>query len=352
MADSTIPNSTGISTTTQTDDVELIKQRFLNVDLVPLCVIFVIGFLGNLVVIFRGTKRRVLSKHYSNYFILSIAVADLGVVLMAIPINIVEYTAGLDISQFTCAFILPIRETFQCAALQSVGMLGVARLRNITKEPHIPISKRTSLIIIAVIWLNSYLLVSLPQAFVYKVTASATCDPEWSSELIKKVHITCSSVALYLPIMVATISYVSILKKTKNLWRPNSNADATARKSRNLSILLVLLMATCWISAMPLAVYMLLITYEVVDIPLLWWSVIGILYYSSSAINPLLVLIMNRDYRFQLPRRMQRKCRVGNVRSQREMVIRNPKAADAVDSCPHGEIAVKGKEEKQEEESG
>lgn len=351
MADSTIPSSTGISTTTEPDEIELIKQRFVNVDLVPFCVIIVIGFLGNLVVIFHGTKRRVLSKHYSNYFILSIAVADLGVVLMAIPVNIVEYTIGLDISQFTCAFILPIRETFQCAAMQSVGILGLARLRHITKQPHVPISKRTSLVIIAVIWLNSYLLISLPDAFVYKVTASATCDPEWSSELMKKIHITCTSAALYLPILVATVSYVAILKKTKNLWRPNSNVDAAARKSRNLSILLVLLMATCWISAMPLAVYMLLLTYHLVDIPLIWWSVIGILFYSSSAINPLLVLVMNRDYRFQFPRRMQRKCRVGNARSQREMVIRNRKAA-AVDSCPHGGIAVKAEEEKQEEESG
>lgn len=313
--------------------------------------IIVIGFLGNLAVIFNGTKKSVLLKHYSNYFILSIAVADLGVVMMAIPINIVEYTSGLDVGQFTCAFILPIRETFQCAAMQSVAMLGLARLRHITKQPHLPMSKRRCLIIVSVIWLSSYLLTSLPMAFVYKISADGVCDPVWMNDLLKKIHLTFTNAVLYSPVILVTISYLSILRKIKNLWRPNNNNEGMTRKSRNLSILLILMMTNCWISAMPLVVYITLLTYEIAEIPLVWYSVIGILYYSSSAINPILVLIMKRDYRFQLPRCVQRKCRVGNLRSQQEMSIRNHKV-DIINNCPHCEIAAKNNEEKKEEESG
>ena len=304
-----------------------VRENFKKTELVPCCIIIVIGFLANLTVLLSGTRKGVRSKHYSNYFILTLAFADLGVVMMAIPINIVEYTSGLNVSQFTCAFIIPIRETFQCAALQSVAVLALARLKHITSHSNRPITNRLSLIIVTAIWLNSYLLISLPFGFVYKIHPDGMCNPEWSNLIVKKVHITLTTTMLYLPMVIATISYVTIIKKLQNLRQPTSEPERVTRKSRNLSILLTMLMITCWISSFPLGVLTMLNLYDFVDIPLTWLSACSVLFYSSSAINPVLVLLMKRDYRVSLPKLPRRKCRIATLKNEQEMVIQNPKVA-------------------------
>ena len=321
MTDATSPATTEDAMLSYESEIH---ANFRNVELVPFCIIIIIGFLANLTVILNGTRKGVRSKHYSNYFIINLAIADLGVVMMAIPINIVEYTSGLNVSQFTCAFIIPIRETFQAAALQSVAVLALARLKQVVSDSHVAFTKRHSLAIIVAIWLNSYLLISLPFGFVYELFPDGTCDPVWSSAVVQKVHLTLTSAMLCLPIIVATISYITIMKKLKNVRPTTKEGKSTTGKSRNLTILLTLLIITCWISSLPLAVYTLLLVYEVVDIPIVWWSVTTVLFYSSSAINPILVLMMKKNYRFLLPKLAARKRRIGNAKNDQEMIIHKP----------------------------
>lgn len=300
-----------------------VKENFRKIEYVPYCFIIVVGTLANLTILCNGARKLNQLKHSSNYFVLSLAMADLGVVLFSLPINIVEYTTGLNISQFTCAFVIPIRETFHCATMQSIAILALVRVKQIVKYPHVSISKRSCLMMVAVIWLNSYLLISLPFGFIFKIFPKlGTCEPVYTNRTIQRVHLTFTSAMLLLPMVVATVSYSTIIRKLKNTLNVSSSEEErTSRKSRNLSILLCLLITVSWISFVPLAIFTLCTIYEVIDATryLVTFSFIGICYYSSSAINPILVLILTREYRFTLPRR---KNRVGTLKVNRQVVVR------------------------------
>ena len=296
-------NNSSTSNQTGGDIMELIKEHFKKTQLVPFCIIMIVGILANAMVIVNGIRRRRTIGHYSNYFVLSIAFADFGVVVMQVPIAIFEYTLGLpNMSQFTCKYVITTRETFQGAAIFSVSFLALMRVRHVMSFQYdAGIRQRTCVIFVAGIWLTSYFICTLPLFFVYKVSPNGYCDPDWSDKTFMKVYITLIFCIMLLPMFIATISYVYIIIKIRKRLRSFLIEDR-GNRHRNVTVLLILLIISCWISYVPLAVYLMLEIYTDVDFYGLYgWSISSILYVSGSALNPVLVLItMPFEYRFKV----------------------------------------------------
>jgi hypothetical protein len=283
------------------NQTKFIKEHFRKTQLVPYCIIMVIGILANTTVIVNGIRRRSTIRHYSNYFVLSMAFADLGVVVYQVPIAIVEYTFGLpNMTQFTCKYVLPTRETFQGAAIFSVSVLAFIRARQVMSYPNKKISRCTCIILIVGIWLVSYVSCSLPLYFVYKVSPSGQCDAYWTNDTLKNVLLLFIAWLMVLPMIISTISYGYIIVKIRNTFTsfPNLN-DSLRRRNRNVKMLLICLMLSCWISYVPMAVFIIFELYT--DVNFYVWSIASILYVNGSALNPVLVLLnMSREYCCQL----------------------------------------------------
>lgn len=281
------------------DFTELIKEHFKKTQLVPFCVIMVVGIFTNAMVIVNGIQRRNTIKHYSNYFVLSMAFADFGVVSMQVPYAIFEFTLGTpNLDQFTCKYIIQIRETFQGATIFSVSLLALLRARQVMSYPNEQASRRTCAILVAAIWLISYLINTLPLYFIYKVFPGGYCEADWSSENFMKVYITLIHCLLLSPLLIASVSYTYVIMKIKKTLRLNPN-EAWRKRNRSITFLLFALILSSWITYLPLAVYLILEIYtDVYFYGLYGWSIVSILYHGGSALNPVLVLVtMPFEYR-------------------------------------------------------
>ena len=284
---------------TEEDFIEVIKEHFKNTQLVPFCIIMVVGILTNTMVIVNGIIRRNTIRHYSNYFVLSMAFADLGVVTMQVPYAIFEFTLGTpNLDQFTCKYVIQIRETFQGAAIFSLSLLALVRARQVMSYPNEQVSRRTCIILIAGIWLISYLINTVPLYFIYKVFSGGYCEADWSSETFMKAYITVIQCLLLSPMIIASTSYTYVIIRIRKTFRSNPN-EAWRKRNRDITVLLFSLILSCWISYVPLAVYLMLEVFTDVDFYGLYgWSIVSIFYHGGSALNPVLVLVtMPFEYR-------------------------------------------------------
>ena len=302
-------NSSNVSSPTKSD-FEALSEHFRNHQVLPLSIIFAVGLLANSMVLFNGIRRRKMIKHFSNYFVLSMVCADLSTVVFAIPLMFVEYLVGFKwMSDFVCTYFLTIRETFQGAAIFSITTLAILRVRQVMTNPYRQFSKRTCRILVAGIWIISFLFCTVPFYHVYDIEDSGVCDPDYASHLRMKIHLTFITCILISPMLVATISYGTVIVKVTNILGSDHESERLTNRNRSIAMLLILLILSCWISYTPLAVYLLVDAYGNIDPDPEIWEVVTILYIGGSAINPVLVLLtMPKDYRFNIScRRRQRR---------------------------------------------
>ena len=298
--------------------VAMQRKAFRKYQLIPLSIILVVGLLANAMVIYAGVKKSIREKYSTNIFILNLAVADLGVLLYFIPIHITEYTVGLDVSDWTCKYIIPIRETFLIVSIFSVAVLGMARFLQI--HASYVFSKRVTYLIIGATWLVAYLAISMPLSFVIRHTPAMTCDHFWNDEKMERVHIGILNTIQFIPLLITTVCYLSIIRKVRNLnCEYNDSRNEPANNSRERSTLMLTLIIAAWWSLAPFLVYSLLVILKVTvefTLKLKLWCAVAVFLTSSSAINPVLVLLMNRNYRKEVCCTSNKELATSAVRTQ------------------------------------
>jgi hypothetical protein len=299
--------------------------EFRKYQLIPLSIIIGVGFLANSMVIFNGIRRRTLIKHYSNYFVLSMAVADWCVVTFAIPVVFIESLWGFHkMNTHICAYVITMRETFQGAAIFSIATLAILRARQVMTNPLKQFSKRICRRLVAAIWIISFLVCTTPFFHVYKVyKESGKCDPAYANPLRAKIHLTFIMCILISPMLIATIAYGIVIIKVTNLIGSNTNSVVTKR-NRSIAVLLILLILSCWISYTPLGLYLLINVHsdEFEDVNNLMWHITTILFFGGSALNPILVLLsMPRDYYCNVECRRERRVGVEEPRLEQKEIL-------------------------------
>lgn len=272
------------------------RAAFRKYQLIPISIITAVGFVANAMVIFCFLKKSFHKKTGSDPFILSLAVSDFGVICYYVPIHMVEFTVGLNVSHWTCKYIIPVRETFIIMSIVAIAELGMVRFFCFFSSR--VLSKRVTCLIIGSTWLFAYLAISLPISFVIKRTRAMTCDHFWENEESQKTHIGLVNLIQFIPLLVTTFCYGSIIQKVRSLKREHS--DRISSELTQSNFLMILLIITAWLSLAPFLLYSLLSQLEVQMNILLVWSTVAVLLISGSAINPVLILLMHKDYRNEI----------------------------------------------------
>ena len=199
------------------------KMLLGNADIVKLffeILIALFGVIGNALVIFI-IVRRGKRKHAGDHFILQLAIADLGALLITFPVVIVREKASLNwpFGRFTCLYLYPIVEIFFGASVWSIVAIAVERYRKIVLLKSSGLCNRTNsssrVFATAVsLWVASFVLFCLPLYFAvdYHPTPNGGewCGLMWPV-LFEKIYVGCLTLFSYtLPLIIISFTYVVI----------------------------------------------------------------------------------------------------------------------------------------------
>lgn len=292
-------------------------------------VIFAFGFLGNVSVLGTILKLKQL-RNPCGFLIGTIALADLGVALIAAPLRIAElYLQGWPFGDALCRLIVPLQDVLVCVSVVTHSTIAWERYRA-TVTPFKPLLSATKIkFVILGIWVSCYVFSGLPLVIPLKLQpfkGALHCLPAWSDLYRRIYEIYLVLVFIVAQLLIQSYAYVSVirtLRKKSDILQIaekdrkistasgasipfNSSAPCAAmvarmKRKRKLVKMLLVLVIAFQICHLPRGVTMLyrefadpsLITPAFYYIDLVALA----LYYLKHVINPLILFSMSGDFR-------------------------------------------------------
>ncbi|XP_053894248.1 neuromedin-U receptor 2 [Malaclemys terrapin pileata] len=281
--------------------------------------IFVVGVTGNLLVCLVTLKHKNM-KTPTNYYLFSLAISDLLVLLFGMPLEVYEMWSNYPFlfGPVGCFFKTALFETVCFASILSMTTLSVERYIAILHpfRAKLDSTRKRALRIIIVIWILSVLF-SLPNTSTHGimlqyfpngtlVPGSATCTvvtPIWIYNCIIQVT---SFLFYVLPMAVISVLYYLMglkLRGEKSLAADEMavNIQRPCRKSvTKMLFVLVMVFAICWA---PFHIDRLFFSFVVdwteplANVFNLIHVVSGVFFYLSSAVNPIIYNLLSRRFR-------------------------------------------------------
>ncbi|NWH71382.1 NMUR2 protein, partial [Piaya cayana] len=281
--------------------------------------IFLVGVVGNFLVCLVILKHRNM-KTPTNYYLFSLAISDLLVLLFGMPLEVYEMWSNYPFlfGRIGCYFKTALFETVCFASILSVTTVSVERYIAILHpfRAKLESTRKRALRTIVVLWVLSVLF-ALPNTCTHGimvqyfpngtlVPGSATCTvvmPMWIYNCI--IQIT-SFLFYVLPMGVISVLYYLMglrLKGDKSLELEEMavNVQRPSRKSiTKMLFVLVMAFAICWA---PFHIDRLFFSFVVewteplANIFNLIHVVSGVFFYLSSAVNPIIYNLLSQRFR-------------------------------------------------------
>ena len=174
-------------------------------------IVVVVGSLGNLLVclaIYLQKKRKP-----NEFFILNLALTDLGASMLSIPLDLTEFLTGkFLLGSLMCHVVYPIQTLLMGTSVLTLLCLSTERHRAIVTPLKPRIQVRTALAMITATWVVSMAAVA-PYASVLHLEGEQ-CLEKWPKEVYAKSFTISVFLLLYLiPLMIITANYVRVTRK-------------------------------------------------------------------------------------------------------------------------------------------
>ncbi|XP_078356363.1 adenosine receptor A3-like [Oculina patagonica] len=197
-----------------------------------------LGVIGNILVctvILSNPKM----KTSMNYYLLSLAIADLGVLLIIYPMVVLKYLSPRWIfGEQACYYLYPTVEIFFGASIWSITAIAIERYRNVVGKKRYQIRHRSrnrgrTWLVIGTVWLASFLVSCVP---LYPVmtydSITDSCYPKWPDMDGKNAffltYLTALIVVWYvLPLIVIAFTYFTIRRRVRDsvVFRNSMSVD-------------------------------------------------------------------------------------------------------------------------------
>ena len=287
----------------------------------------VFGVIGNLVVIvkiFRGTNAFFVMTPY----ILSLAFADLGIMLINYPLAILrtEYPNGdWFLGEEVCLYVVPFAETFFGASIWSITAIAAERYAKVVWKFTVPISSggrwssKRILLIVTSIWVASFLIQGLPLHLHYKYH-SGICYPDYPLSLHHALS-TVNAILMYvLPLGIIAFSYQQIGKlvnerevKLRDQPNPSLDSSRSTMKINSEAILKQTRITQRILKPLVILFAVTMLPYQIFVLTLVYWeafykqsyftilmTVVSISIATNSAADPLVYCVTNKDFRQEI----------------------------------------------------
>lgn len=276
--------------------------------------IIIIGLIGNTLLIYTVIRWREM-RTPCNYLIVNNAAADLGVVIIAAPLRIVEVYHGWVLGEPTCRIVAPTQDVFVVVSVITYTLIAWERYRAVITPFKPKLTLRSIVIAAILIWVLAYLSTGLPIALhlsVIKIGEKSWCIASFASDISRQMYeLYLVVVYLVLPLAFQTLAYSRLVHRlTRKDPMERSLSDSKSSRTRRVkkrrlvraTIILVTFFQICYI---PRMVIMLLYEFardftnntyfKYVDLVLM------ALFYVKHVINPIVLFIIGSDFRKRFP---------------------------------------------------
>ena len=185
--------------------------------------IVLLGVTGNVLACIAIVSRPKM-KTSMNYYLLSLAIADLGVLLIIYPMIVLRYLFPFRwlLGKHACYYLYPTVEIFFGASVWSIAAIAIERYRNIVGAKRYQIKHRPrvrTFVVIGMVWLASFLVSSVPlYPFMAYHSTLEICYLEWpdmsgTNAIFLSYSIVLIVVWYALPLVIIAFTYVKIKKR-------------------------------------------------------------------------------------------------------------------------------------------
>lgn len=304
------------------------------------------GVAGNLLVaiLIIGLGKK---KSSTDLFLLNLAIADLGILLLSFPLIAIREKAPQTwpFGEFVCRYLYPVPDVFHGASVWCIVVVAVLRYcevvllrKPITNKNNTP--NKAAKFVAVCVWLTSFLLFCLPLYFVVEynegTAAEKWCGPDWPSRMTAHVYIVFLTILSYiLPLIVISWTYVAIsrtlnrssrflidMKRDQDGAESNEQNSLTKiktgrlRQNKRAKRILTPVVLVCTITLLPLTTLRLTVVVwqEVADQEyyqeyLLYIVTMGVIL--NSSVNPVIYSIASKNFRTRVANLCRRESRRG-----------------------------------------
>lgn len=186
------------------------------------------GIVGNALVIITLIRLRGKITRVTDFYLLNLAIADLGSLLLVFPIVATRERLPWDwpFGEFVCLYLQPFTEVFHGASVWCIVITAADRYLKIAKHASLHVKQQSPFkkakIVAACTWLASFLIFSLPLYFVLSYCelpgGGTFCGPEWPAWdhdfVLPRVYVTFIVLLSYiLPLSVISWTFLAVSRK-------------------------------------------------------------------------------------------------------------------------------------------
>lgn len=290
-------------------------ETYILVTTVLFGAILVASLAGNSLVIFTILRRRSM-KSPCNYFIMNIALSDIGVGAIAAPLRILEIFTSWPFGDFMCHFLWPIQDVFVCVSVLTHTTIGLERYRAIVRPFKPKVSLHKTKIIIVMLWLGCYCASGIPQSFLLELTEVMGwkyCLIHWPSLLFRRCYIVYLVVVfIVVPLVIQTWCYIKIVtvvnkktdfgQSTRIVSRGKNEREMQETTRKRLIRILITSLVVFQVCYIPRGVLMITLEFQPEDVinsqVIAYANLISlVLYYCKHIVNPVILFSMSADFR-------------------------------------------------------
>lgn len=283
-------------------------------------VMVTVGVVGNVVIIFSAfqlpqTRKKGITTG-SRYYIINLALADLGVLVVASMTNLAPLLHPWIFGEFMCKMLLPLRDVFMLVSLVTITTLSLERYWLITRPLLHQANKNVAKVVLVCIWIAAYLVNGVPLLLVTRLNEEhdgLTCRFLYPSTKLMKVHVIFGIIIILVPFLVVTFCYIAIGVTLKNVYKKRSETmfqgcDEAGNKhtvtlilrSKRLVKVLVVLVVAIAVCNLPVVLFVLMHFFYKIqrfEHQEILYTFFQCMMVYGSAINPLILLLMASEYR-------------------------------------------------------
>ncbi|XP_028397192.1 galanin receptor type 1-like isoform X2 [Dendronephthya gigantea] len=210
-----------------------VRQQIVFFELFCYSIIILVGVIANVVIIRKLLNRK---RKSSEYFILNLAITDLVVCSLCIPLDIYDaLRKGWQYGAFLCKIIWPFQTLFTLISILTLTAMAIERYRAIISPFKPRLTHRDLLKAIACIWLLG-LCVIAPYIF-YLQYDGVDCIESWPHEMSGAYYTLSLLVIDYcIPLTIITFCYgragYKLYVNTKEFEAVNAHVENHAQRTR------------------------------------------------------------------------------------------------------------------------